>query len=160
MGDSFPPEERLVTTLQEIANQYDDAEIRREDRRDSGPRVHLSSGTPGTVRVSAIALDERQVDLWVGETKTPIECIRRRGESSDSFLKGIRVIVEAMAEGRFHETVWEGGGRVLRRRSVLATPDGTMTFWYGRAAALLKRGRRREILYSPYPRRAGVLPSD
>jgi hypothetical protein len=151
----YPPEERLFELFQAVAERYEGAHVRREDRRDSGPRLYLSCDVPGTILIRAIALDDREVDLWVGETHTPLEFVRRRKQSTEDFLEHIHSTIEALVEGGFGETVWEKGGRVLRRNSVLEVPGARhkVRYLYGLAPHLFTHGRKRQISYRPYPGR-------
>ena len=93
------------------------------------------------------------IDVHLGET-TWIELLKR-GKDRATRVEEVRRIVEAIVDGRFEETVWRVGGKLVRSKSVIFTPEGKAFLkpreWRGVASLLPDpRAKRIQFKYEPY----------
>jgi hypothetical protein len=146
MADEF--EEHLLRVLGGVAARFNCAEV--EIVAASGPRqLRLSCSLPETCPIAMIP-DPDQVDLFLGQA-TRVELLGR-GQSIEDVVEKIRPLVEAVADGRFEETVWEGFGKTLRSSGMVRGLHGERQV-VGRGGWLLGMvwpGRKRHITYEPY----------
>lgn len=143
--DANELEERLFALLSETKERFDSAWV---SVGDEPRRLRLSAETPGAASVEMIP-DPGQIDVSVGR-EGRMELLNL--PSIDAAIDAIRPLVEAVAEGRFEETVWTLWGRTLRAQSRFKAHEGEvqMVSRMSRPLGFLIPGRRVEINYSAY----------
>lgn len=114
---------------------------------DKPRRLRLSSTSPSTAMIEIVP-DPGQVDIAIGR-EGHVELLAPTIEQATEV---VRSIVDAVVEGRFHETVWTSFGSTIRAKSWIRGRAGeeehVSTKW--RPLGLVIRGKKADVAYSPY----------
>jgi hypothetical protein len=146
--DATELEERIIAFLMEVKERFPPARVSLTDEMPR--RLRFFAEIPGAASIEILP-DPGQIDVSVGR-EGRLELLNL--SSVDAALELVRPVVEAVAEGRFEETIWTLWGRTVRAESRLRTPEGdeqvVSKTW--RPLGLIIPGRKVEISYAPYVR--------
>lgn len=146
-------EERILALFEDIALKLNGAGhlvVDREPRPESAPKglyVELRPNSEHAAPVTAFVLDKADVNLQLGHASV-LELV---DPDHEKVLQAIQEYIEAVTSGRFRETVWMKGDRVLRARGWVEVGGRTHRIFYRDAqVSVFGRGRSKKIHYS-YP---------
>jgi hypothetical protein len=149
--------ERIVreteVLVRRIAAQFESALVEGPDPDPpAGMRLSLSCSRPNTAKVILYPSND-DIDMHLGED-TWIELLKGRRHISKR-LQEVERILDAVVGGRFEESVWRVGSKIVRSKGAFYTPEGKVFLrpreWHGLVDVVPDpRQRRTRLKYRPY----------